>query len=234
MKKVLKYIPYLFIPIITASLGYKLLTYFSIKKVIIISPTVEITGLNYLSRKFLLFIDNNKLINELINKNPNIEEISIKKEMPSTLWIDIKLKQPIAYINTQSQKIGVDKNGVLLFKIYEISDLPVIEMTNSNYNISQNNDWRIVKAAQFIELLKSVNISVEKVILQDNENLFVFYLPEGTEVLVPFTSNPPTLAASLQIIVNRFRIEGKFIRRIDFRFEKPVVQLKNEEKNSSN
>jgi len=58
----------------------------------------------------------------------------------------------------------------------------------------------------------------------DNDDRVVIYLTGGTEVWFSKKKNLEKQAASLQIILDRFRIKGKKIEKIDFRYNKPVVK----------
>ena len=70
------------------------------------------------------------------------------------------------------------------------------------------------------------------VMSEDKEIVIVNESPtlvdDSVEVFMPVTADPSYLSASLQTIISRFRIEGNFIAKVDFRFDKPVVILKNE------
>lgn len=233
MKKLFRYIIFSGTAIISLFIVFFCFTQFIIRKVIVISPEINLRGIDAINGQSLLFIDNKKIIRILKDQNPNIADIFVTKEFPNILKLNIFIRNPIVVLNSGSTKIGIDKEGILLFGIETHLNLPKIETTSPIHNFTNYTDWRITKAAQILVLLNKESIIVDRIILKDSDSIFSIFLDEGSEIIAPYSVDPPLLAASLQVIIHRFRIEGKFISRIDFRFEKPIVQLINGEKNSS-
>ncbi|EKD90099.1 MAG: hypothetical protein ACD_32C00020G0002 [uncultured bacterium] len=116
----------------------------------------------------------------------------------------------------------------------EIEDLPVIKISKSDLSSSQKADWRIIKALSFLIYCQKQSILIDRILIDENKSLFHIFLADGVEVIAPQTGNASILAASLQIIISRFRIEGKIITKVDFQFDKPIVVLSNGEELSSN
>lgn len=234
MKKVLRILIFFGLVIISLLIICFVQSRFVIKKVIIITPEINnLRGLHIIQGQLLFLVNTGKMIKLLKDQNPNIADISIIKEYPNALRISIIIKKPIAVLKTNSAKIGIDKEGTLLFGMKTDSNLPKFEITSPSYNLTNPTDWRISKAALIMVLLNKESILVDRIIFRDNDSIYIIYLDEGTEIKAPYNIDPPSFAASLQVIVRRFRIEGKFISEIDFRFEKPIIQLINEEKISS-
>jgi cell division septal protein FtsQ len=230
----IKLLRLLFFFIIVASLFvFFICNFFQVKKVIVSHVYEDIRGLTIFEKKSLFFIDTNKSEKLLLDLNPKIREIKIKKVYPHSLAVNIVLRQPVAKIQKGETEIGVDKDGIILFETkVKGMKLPYIQMTDGSLKVSGLTDWRIVKAAKIIYLLSQESIELDQILLNNEQNLIDIYL-EDTEIVAPYIIDPAVFSASLQVIVHRFRIEGKNIRKIDFRFEKPIVQLVNEDKNSS-
>jgi hypothetical protein len=147
--------------------------------------------------------------------------------------IQIESRKPVAKIISAKDEINVDSEGILLYGMRTSESLPQIEALNPINSFDDRTDWRILKAIKIIEETKLQELTFEKIFIDDEKNVFNLYSNDHQEIIVPFTADIPKIAASLQIIVSRFRIEGKFVTSVDFRFDKPVIKLASEEKKSS-
>ncbi len=72
------------------------------------------------------------------------------------------------------------------------------------------------------EQLKKDGISYSNVIAS-SDGSFVAKLVNGGEVILSSKKDIKSQLSSLQLIVSRLTIEGKRLRILDFRFDKPVV-----------
>ncbi len=71
-------------------------------------------------------------------------------------------------------------------------------------------------------LLESQNISVKEVISASDSSTLVI-LDDGGEVLFTQKKKLQEQIASLQLIITRLTIEGRQFKRIDLRFDNPVI-----------
>ena len=101
------------------------------------------------------------------------------------------------------------------------------EVTRAVFNKNKA-DWRVIKAVSLINELNKKEIGVDSVGFSSSSAHIRAVVDDSVEVFMPVTADPSYLSASLQTIISRFRIEGNFIAKVDFRFDKPVVILKNE------
>lgn len=58
---------------------------------------------------------------------------------------------------------------------------------------------------------------------QEDGSSYIIKLSDKTEVFVTGAKDIPSQIASLQFIHNRLTMEGRLIRRLDLRYEKPVI-----------
>lgn len=232
-KKIISFIGLCFILILLISFSLYLYRQTTVKKVEIESNSQNIKGLGVLNGKNLIFLNEERLIQELNKQNPNLKKIIIQKKYPNTLLIFTVERIPIAQIKKNTLKINVDSDGVYLFEAGNVQNLPEIDADNIPLFENKKADWRISKSLELIENLYKNNINPRKIAVNNKDNQYSVYLNDGSEVIVPYETDNSAVAASLQIIISRFRIEGKFISKIDFRSDKPIVVLANEEKNSS-
>lgn len=206
---------------------------YQIKKIVIISTYPRIYGLEILKRQSLLLLDINKISYVLINRNPFIKSIAVTKHYPETLILDTKIRNPRYLVMKDSLVLPVDEDGVVLSGMDYDKTLPKIEVSNFSIFSGEKTDWRILKAIDLLANMEKQGIIVDQILIDDGGGLFLINLPEGSNIIVPYNADAPFIATSLQVIMSRFRIEGKFVSKIDFRFDKPVVMLSTGEKISS-
>jgi hypothetical protein len=206
---------------------------YQIQKIIIISTYSKIYGLEVLKGQNLLFIDTDKIDRTLLTRNPFIKSITITKHYPETLIMDVKIRNPRYLIVKDSIVFPVDEEGTVLSNMPYDEFLPKIEVTNFSIISYGKTDWRILKAINLLVNIEKQSILVDRILIDDGGGLFLIDLPAGSKIVVPYNADAPFIGTSLQLIMSRFRIEGKFVSKIDFRFDKPVVILSNGEKISS-
>ena len=223
----------LFIPV--CCLVFVFINFFRLKKVYFISPKKVESGLEIFNGKNLLWFDV-KIINQhLLDRNPEIKSMLIAKSYPSSLVIDLMFREPVAIVAGEGDNFFIDTDGRLLPYDENLKkDLPEIRLAGAKLYLTNNTDWRIINALTFLKQSKIQGVDLSNILIDKDKPLMMAYLPEGTEVIIPQTGNFANLAASLQIIVSRFRIEGKFITKVDFQFDKPIVLLENDKNISSN
>lgn len=79
----------------------------------------------------------------------------------------------------------------------------------------------------------SVNTRIEKLLKEKKVNYVSFYtakdlsfilmLPENREVILDPNKNISEQLSSLQLILSQLKIDGKAFKRLDFRYQKPVI-----------
>ena len=204
---------------------------FQLKKIVVIAPTLDNIRLEIFNNKNLLFLNIDEIKQSLLAENIDIKSLSVYKKYPQTIIINFILREPKVILNSpRGSKLLSDDGIILSQKIDYNQNLPVIE---SSLNIDRNNDWRILKMLSYLKLLSKKSISVNKIIQDDDLSVFKILLDDNTEIIVPQSADPTIVSPSLQLIIYRFRIEGKFISKIDFSYDKPVVSFINGEKNIS-
>lgn len=140
-------------------------------------------------------------------------------------------KKPTCQLSQEeSLSMYMDNEGIVyLDKFTSKASLPQVEVYNSLIIIAGRADWRLKKVAQILKQLSRNNIMVEKVSVYPQRSQLSIFFREGVNVSALLYDDPLILADSLQIILNRFRIEGKIVEKVDFSFDKPIVVFKNGE-----
>lgn len=206
---------------------------FDLKTVIIISSQNTIKGLNILNTANLLIQNSTQTSSILIKQNPALYSIGIIKKYPGTLVLRTENRFPVAYFSRSKNNLFIDKEGIIFISDRIYPNLPSIDVTQISVYEGQKADWKIQKAILFIEEFMKQSINIDQISIDDLSNNFNIKSENGIEILLPFNSDAYIKASSLQSILLRFKIIGKNISKVDFRFDKPVVTLTNGEKISS-
>ncbi len=213
--------------------GFLIFSHYQLKRVIVISTSQKLNGLELLTGQNLLTLDTDKIIRDLLSKNQTIKSIKLTKLLPDVLILEVIRRTPRYLIVKNDLIFPVDEEGIILTGAIYDENLSRIKADNLSVFSGEKIDWRILKAINLLQDIEKQSILVDQIFIDDKGSLFLLDLPEGTKVIIPYNNDTTLVATSLQIIMSRFRIEGKFVSKIDFRFEKPVVTLSNGEKMSS-
>lgn len=222
----------LFILLITSLLIY-LYNFFTVKRVYVIGNVIPLRGINSLSKENLLLFNNKNVESNLKNKNPSVKNIIIRKTFQNILNITTIRREAIIEITDGKRVLYLDEDGIVLEINHLNSKLPQIKTTLITFGLGNMADWKMIKAKNLIIELEKKGIFTDKIAVDDNSGNYILKTNNKIEIIIPLKMEINILSASLQLIISRFRIEGKIISKIDFQFEKPVVVLKNGGKMSS-
>lgn len=218
--------------IILALLCLLLLIYpmYSLKKVIIISSLSSLNGLKSLEGINLLFMDMPMITQLLKESNLQVKDLTLHKIYPHTLQLNITPRIPIAEVLTSNGSVFIDDEGIITASYAPTGKtLPVIDWLNIRPSKTSKADWRVIKAISLIKMGSVSSFNIEKITINDEQNLFQIKTSDGTNILINTKDDAQFIATSLQLIVERFRIEGKNISSINLRFDKPIITLINGE-----
>lgn len=204
--------------------------FFRIKKIIVISQEPSLIGLNEIGDKNILFSDFNNQTGYFLNQNPNIKSIRFEKKYPDTVIIKTEERVSIARIFVGDKKIDIDRDGLIVTGHRKGLNeyLYPIYMTRNPVISGNSSDALVVKAIRYFEELEKFGQNLEKITLDDSTNSYTFITQSQITALVPFSEDPSVISSSLQLILTRFRIEGKRVTKVNFLFDKPVITLANE------
>lgn len=193
----------------------------------IISPDKEIIGLNIFSGENNLLLKESEIKDELLKKNIFVKNIKINKQYPDKIILDIVFRSPYAYVVANSQEIFIDNEGFPSKSYHDTRPSVRISVPSIIYSPASP-DWRLVKAVKLVGLLNNYGLQFNSIVINDNSSEISGLIDDIIEIIIPLTKDAHQVSASLQTIISRFRIEGKFVAKIDLRYDKPVVVLKNE------
>lgn len=202
------------------------ISYFRIHKITVISSDKQIFGLTDLKNLNYFLIDDKKIINSLQQKNKLYRDIKVQKKFPDKIIIIFNSRPAFAQIISANEILFIDDQGYPTKSYQNHINLHKIKIPNIIYNID-NPDWRLLKSIKLINFLNNYSLQFSDIEITDTSQI-TGIIDLDIRVFVALDKDPAQVAASLQTIISRFRIEGKNISSIDFRFDKPVVILKNE------
>ena len=217
-----------FFGVILLTVGlYKFFTTFFLVKTIKIAGTqVEVLGgIEKLGGQNLLFLDKFKWEDRLQKENPTLKEIKIEKEFPAQLLIKFKKREPKAIIFDQksSTSFSIDEEGVILKKGREEKRLAVIIASLQNFKIGDRIKNKNIKLV--LKLISALEESSEGTKFEVDESLKILNitLSNGNLILINLEKEQEETIYSLQMLLKKFKIEGKWPKRIDLRFKKPIL-----------
>lgn len=187
--------------------------------------------LNQYIGKNLLFIRKVEIEDRIISADRLAREVKVNLRLPATLGVEIFFRKAAAAI-TLAESIGeaveVDSEGVILRKTENPGELPKLVWSGiSNWPIEQRLPENIVRG------LTLTSLAGEKFQLEGMASIdsgdsvpatMLIRLKSGEKVRLSLDKEPVELLTRLQLVLNRVRIEGKSVREIDLRFDRPIVR----------
>ena len=105
-------------------------------------------------------------------------------------------------------------NFILIYLVFLEKPKPIISPLAKNQLTS-------VKKIEL--LLKEKNIEYISISTQKDSN-YLIELKNGGKVTIDSSKNIDQELSSLQLILSQLKIEGKTLKRLDFRFQKPIIE----------
>jgi len=198
-----------------------------VRKIVVVSRVSEVKGLRYLNSTNLLTLNEEEIQKEILKNNPNLKNINIKKKFPNTVYLFLVWRDAKAKVIANNSTIYIDNVGFPSLPPQNIEEnLPDIHL--NKIILSDIPDWRLNKIVTIINEMNNLNLHFSKIYVNEQSSQITGMIDDSIEIIIPFEANPQEISASLQTIISRFRIEGKFISKIDFRYTSPIVVLKSE------
>ncbi len=161
-----------------------------------------------------------KIKNELVT----IDEVKIQKKLPNILTVHLSRKRPLAVVETRDGYYQVDYQGTILAILDQPTDLPLV----TGGQLSLSADGKKIDSPSILTSLDCLyqllfrTIEVRRAEIGE-ANLLTLSLKKGPTVEISLSQEVKKQVDSLQLILERAKIEGKQIEVIDLRFDKPVV-----------
>ncbi len=151
-----------------------------------------------------------------IREQAQVKDVRVSKNFPHNIQVLITLRTAIGIINN----FLVDDSGVVFSPASE-STLPRITV-DSEIKIGSKIEDKHLSALQTLALFRQVVGSPFTLKSYQGESL-VIGLDSGMEIVLNANNTPKGWNDSLQLIFTRSRIDGKVPRKIDLRFNNPII-----------
>jgi len=181
--------------------------------------------MNLVSGKKFLFLSLDNFSQALIENHPEFFQVKATKKFPAEISVQIKLRKPVAALGRQEGPFYLlDETGVLLSKTDRPPTLPLIVIKKEiNQPLAQKvDDQAIILAAQIINQARLRLLAPQKAELSAKETIKIFF-KDGLEVLFSTKKEIDSQLDSLQFIQKRIKMESNQPKKIDLRFNKPVL-----------
>ena len=208
---------------------YKFLTGFFLIKTIKITADQKaaLKGVEKLAGQNLLFLNRNKWEKEIEKENPVLKDIKIEKKFPFQVLITFKKREPKASIFNSTSNIAflIDGEGVILEQQKEEKGVPVIIASLQNFKIgdrikNKNIDLVLNLISVVEEYTQSSKFEIDEI-----ARILKVTLSGDVLVLISLEKEQESIIYSLQLLLKKFKIEGNWPRKIDLRFEKPILSF---------
>lgn len=198
-----------------------------VKVISIDGTTSNLYGTEELKKSNILFIQEIKVQKTLKDQNPFIDEITVKKQYPSLLLIIVKESKPFAYVKGNVKYLLISEDGRVLQKIIEKPNyIPYIQyyqvINEDIFNTGDKIQFKDLNTTLFfIKSLQDFGLNIESVdivgfdmvVCKVKDKEFIFSAEKEKEQQIYEAGE----------IIKKFRIEGREYKKIDVRFEKPIV-----------
>ena len=206
---------------------YNFLTNFFVVKTIKIIGLEEktLSGVERLGDQNLIFLDKDKWEEEVENENPILKEVEIEKKFPSQILLKVKKrKEKAAIFNPNSSTIFlIDDEGVILEETDEEKNLPIIIAGLQNFKIGDRIRNNNIDLTLGIILVLEEDVLGSKFEIDETRKILKLTFSQDTVILIGLEEEKEKIIYTLEVLAKKFKIEGKWPKKIDLRFEKPVL-----------
>ncbi|MBI3103797.1 hypothetical protein HYZ05_02570 [Candidatus Daviesbacteria bacterium] len=200
-----------------------------------IKDSLALSGKNF-------FLINAKFLEENLKRQfICIKKVSLAKYIPDhvgltvfgrdpyAVLINLRLKEatgsatPSADDFDLGEKFLVDEEGVIFSKNAPDAHLPKIYFSHQELSLGKKLQGEILRdALMIINKLKGFGIEIGNVSVLENKVLIVYSTPK---IIFKLLDNLDIQLASLQLILEKAKIESNNLEFIDLRFDKPIVRF---------
>ncbi len=188
---------------------------------------IQIDGLERLSKDKILgwinlppqtsiFKFNLNGIAKKIELDPQVKKVIARRILPSTIYILVKERVPYAYLLKQGDLWEVDKEGVILNKVKEKKNLPVIE---GPLCLEKSNLKTALKA---VKLAKRAGLNPIRIRIEKKEEGIVIHLKQKVKIYLGRGDHLKHIYYVPYLILDAQKRKEK-IEKIDLRFNGQLV-----------
>jgi hypothetical protein len=190
----------------------------------------EIRGIQSLKGDYIWALNDQETSEFIKNRNANIKDVSITKQYPNKLSLKISYYTPLAVIKVPDGYFMLGDEAVILEKSREPINpsLPQISyyqnISFANYQAGDSLDFQDIKDALFyMQRLANLKIRINSIDIK-GFNMLGLYTKDMT-YMFSAEKERELQAYQLEATIREFMINGRKIKSLDVRFDKPVVVL---------
>ena len=205
--------------------------FFLIKKIQLISDReFLLANKDELINKNLIFVNQDKIAKKIILENSLLKKVVVDKVWPVTLKVIVYFYEPMAALIVNKGFFNLSADGRILAKIKDGQpSLPIINYYQKlNSNSFASGDWIDYKDIQqtlfFIDRLGQINLAPLTIDIK-GQDMLVFNLKDDKKIIFSNKKEKKLQDYQLEFIIRQFKIEGKEFKKIDLRFNKPIIQF---------
>mgnify|MGYP001578830843 CR=1 FL=1 len=173
--------------------------------------------------KDFLFFPKSDVIRQINLNYPEVDNLEMIRVLPRQLFFKLTASQTLAAIKGEKYFL-VNARGLVLKISDHSGDLPVILM-DSVRNIGVGEKFEQKEMIPTVLILsdlgtRGLHPTMAKIISPQRINI---WLNNGTLIAISLQKEADSQLDSLQVILSRIKMEGKGLREVDLRFDKPVI-----------
>ena len=183
-----------------------------------------------LINKSILFANQNQISKKIIKDNFFIKTANVEKVWPNSLKISVSFYEQCVLLSVNNGFFNLSCEVRILQKIkVNQTFLPIINYYQKlNSGFFQTGDWidyeDIKQALFFINKLKEINLTVLTIDIK-GQDMLVFNLVDDKKIVFSNNKDKEVQDYQLELIIKQFKIEGKEYKKIDLRFDKPIISF---------
>jgi len=172
----------------------------------------------------ILFINTQKIRSDLLASNNQLEDAKVTKKYPDAITLTVILRKPVARLTTDMRTIIIDARGVVLgFTRPQDENLPLLTFgVPDQIDGTTITNPLIQSGIAIIQSFDPVGV-IGSIAPVNSSSVRVNY--QKTSIFFPLKTDYSASVATLQILLNRFRMKGTMPTSIDLRFDKPVIKM---------
>ena len=193
---------------------------------------VNLSGLENIKNKPMLFLSEQSVKQAIKKSNPFIGRVQVSKKYPHTLVLIMVIDRPVAYFKSDAGFFVLNSEGKIISKLKGASSsgdgLPVIHFFEklhfSSYQSGDLLNYHDINTA--LRILKKISELGIKINTIDIDGVDMIGLNlKGRSVIFSSEKDVEMQVYQLRQIVHQFRIQGTDYKKIDLWFNRPVIEL---------
>lgn len=173
----------------------------------------------------ILILRTSAISEKIQRADATIDRVTIAVKLPHTLNVTVTKRTPVLQIvASPDSPLGwlVDKSGIIVGSEVRMIGLPVVIVKgNMRLSVGGTLPPDLMVASELVGQLRDTLDSVSPSVVETDS--LTARTKEGSIVRFSLTASPSSQALTLQLVLNKARIDQTRYREIDLRFREPVV-----------